>query len=304
MMSDQPEYTTVKVKHTIKWTKEMMDNAQPIFKESKQYIEPEPRFEEQFSGKPRGHPPKLPSDYKPQDKYFGSIIEKPQKYPFCCVGKIYLIDNTSSTRVGSGAVIYNNIIITAAHVVYDKIGRKYFTDVVFFPGKNLESILGAFECSYIHIPNKYKDFQDLDETYDVALLKVKTGMDGFTNAGKAVHEVTCGYLGYQANLNIHECSWADVGYPKGIEDGNVMWADQGFILSEKNHDYKLWVTKTKQHPNIDDHGMSGGPWLLFPYYRDINGIHATTSDLHGTSRSSYFGDWTADFIDAFIEQNK
>jgi len=127
--------------------------------------------------------------------------------------------------------------------------------LVFFPGKTPESTLGRFRAVRGHIHRDYENFIGL-EAYDVAILKMKKGSNGFPNAGRTVQEAAGGSLGYKVNSAQNE--WASTGYPSGVEYGRDMWTDKGILSERTNPDYPLTIIKTKQHHFINDRGVSGG----------------------------------------------
>jgi len=301
-MAEQRAYVELKVKHIGKWTQERFDNAKPNVVERTDpsvLADPNRPVFNPPKGQPFDYPPKLPPDYKPQEKYFGSIVEKPQVYPLSCVGKIYLKNNYGEDKFGSASVIAQDTIVTAAHNIYAKATRTFNNSFVFLPGNTPNGSLGVFEASYAYIEDRFKDYPVM-ETYDIAVLRLKPGEQGYPNAGKYVAEATGGYLGFKTDLPLETCTWAEIGYPTGAHDkANVMWADEGQVFVVNDH-YQEGIGKKRQHKNIDYSGISGGPWLLGPYYRQMNGIHSTTDSITHTSHSCYFTDWTAEFINDHI----
>lgn len=169
-------------------------------------------------------------------------------FPFMTFGKLYI---GGGGYCSASVISPNNIIVTAAHCVYDTEENEWYDGWVFVPAdRNGYAPYGVFPWESARILGQWRDLPDTlsraTKSYDVALIKL-----GNNNYNRPVTYYT-GHLGRAWNWGYTQ-SLHSVGYPSNIRDG----AYSHICAAESRYWY----------PNVIGmgcnmmHGSSGGPWL-------------------------------------------
>jgi V8-like Glu-specific endopeptidase len=170
----------------------------------------------------------------------GRQIHSNFSYPWRCVGKIFTSDN----REGSAALIANNAIVTAAHLVPSGawLGLPWSVEFVasYFDGTGVSSF-----CSHIR---STEPVTESPTGYDWAVMKL------FTPLGDTLGWF--GYNGYSSDWE-DEPFWTIVGYPGAIAGGErPSWQTGIRILDDDSDDYG---GRELEHKGDTSDGNSGGP---------------------------------------------
>ena len=180
--------------------------------------------------------------------------------PYCFICFVKLGEGLQSTW-GSGALIADNVVLTAAHNFYSHDNKAYVykVEVIFTNSdhtKPIKASLWAFPTSY---------FSDKSEDYALILLEESP----FTN--KAHFELG---FGDDENLNMVEGKNVHLaGYPKDKDEhGRTMW-ESNLSIGRKNAE-GMW-----EHKCATGRGESGAPLWFYTSSKSksciIVGVHTT-----------------------------
>lgn len=168
-------------------------------------------------------------------------------YPWRCVGRIA----NSDGRTGSAALIANNAIVTAAHLVPFTAwyGLPWWVEFVasYFDGTGFSSF-----CSHIR---STEPVSGSPTGYDWAVMKLYTPLGD-----------TLGWFGYNGYSSDWEDEpyWTIVGYPGAIAGGQrPSWQTGIRILDDDSDDYG---GRELEHKGDTSGGNSGGP--MFSWWND------------------------------------
>jgi V8-like Glu-specific endopeptidase len=210
------------------------------------------------------------------DVYTAKYDQMRLQYPWKAIG--FLISSEMSCT--AAVMSPNNLIVTAAHCVYDTSSNTWYEDFAFVPARRYGSTYpyGVFPYRWAKILGGWKDASGLPSKYDVALLKLRKNA-----AGRPVTFYT-GWLGYWYNAgstqHIHS-----FGYGGNYDFGQSLTACE----SESYYggrSYLMGMGCTLKF------GASGGPWLrVFSPYEAGNKNYVTAVVSGGTSNNpnNYFG---------------
>lgn len=158
---------------------------------------------------------------------------------------------------GSGAVIGENTVLTAAHVVkkiVDKLDKK---SVYVIPGRDGAKLpYGKFKIESVHIPQSYIDKPSVDR--DIAILTIKP-LDN-----KGIGEVVPPLPVKLSNSVVIGEPLQTSGYP-GDKKWGTLWKTQGSVIKETN---------TRIYYDLDTFGgQSGSP--VYNSSNEIIAVHTT-----------------------------
>ncbi len=177
---------------------------------------------------------------KPEDIDMRFRINKPEEWPYCLFGFI-----ESQNYEGSGVLVGPNLVLTAAHVVYDNKNNteEPVSSIFFSPGRNGDQIpYGKVGVTGIVYPSTYQTKNDLPHGDDWALLilekdigndiakkKNKAGwfqLKALENHEFENHPISItGYPGkknrtlYEIKGNVHEIQKDLIGYKLDTSSG-------------------------------------------------------------------------------------
>lgn len=180
-------------------------------------------------------------------------------YPWKAIGKLF-----SSGGPCTAAVISpNNIIVTAAHCVYDTSTNTWYKNFSFAPAfYRTGSPYGTFAHSQAKILSGWVDEtgKPRPSPYDVALLKLRNNAQG-----RPVTFYT-GWLGRQWGVSATQ-HMHSYGYPENLGGGVSMFACE----AESYTTVDLLLRGNIGMGCSMTHGSSGGPWLrVFRPYESGN----------------------------------
>ena len=177
-------------------------------------------------------------------------------YPHKWVGRLYL-SGTPGSGYCSGTAISGNVMVTAAHCVYDLGAHSFFNYWAFTPAyKNGSAPYGTFTANTCWVLNSwiaqpYYSFAAVP--YDVAVCTMGTNAAGQTlNAAVGYMGRSWNY-GYVLNLFV-------MGYPWQDTSGNTL-AGAGYYLRTCTAETNIYATDVLRAGCGWGPGISGGPWV-------------------------------------------
>jgi V8-like Glu-specific endopeptidase len=234
------------------WTPERMKEAIPAPHEPSPDSQKDAQreFDETPAKKAPQEPPKPPErDARAQGvRSFSAVpVQNAQVFPYCTTGKLFYTQGGNS-YTASGAVIYNNTILTAAHVLFNYGLKQWAQNILFVPAYlNGAAPLGSWQVAVSYTLPGYNTTGN--DAYDV-------GMGTITPAGIAK---TTGYLGMVVNQGWAGLVWQALGYPAAPTppyNGQQMWSCTG-PSTGLDPDGTMAVGMQSNFTT----GASGGPWL-------------------------------------------
>ncbi|MCB1480077.1 MAG: trypsin-like peptidase domain-containing protein [Rhodobiaceae bacterium] len=190
------------------------------------------------------------------------VIEPTSKYPFSTVGYLEMEYSGSIGRC-TGTVISRNIVITAAHCVYDLETNEWAKSVTFFPGLSGKSApMGYFKAENWSIQKGYVDSTAAVDgnqvIHDMAIIEFSQDIGN-----------TTGWLAVGYNLNLPPFVANIVQYPADKE-GHLMWRSSCPVEAKDISEYFLTY-------ECDTYGGSSGS-SVYDYIDDntrtIYAIHS------------------------------
>ncbi len=197
------------------------------------------------------------------ERVFGSDDRQvfyPSGYPWRCIGKIFAWTDPSSgpAWVGSGALVGENVVVTASHVVpWDSDPWMMRFEPAHWDGS---SLYGSGVASYVQSVRGYRNHQQGD---DMAVLKLYSALGN-----------QLGYFGYKTYHDSWEGGdyWTKVGYPGAVAGGSrpsrITWYP---IIDDDNDGSGVEL----EYKADSSGGGSGGPvfgwWDGSPY---VIGTHS------------------------------
>ncbi len=164
-------------------------------------------------------------------------------FPYSAIGKLYI---TGEGYCTASVISPNNIIVTAAHCVYDTVANKWFTGWIFVPADNNGAApYGAFPWVSARILTAWKNASGAVRRYDIALIT----MDKNSNGDSLSSSV--GWLGRSWNFSYIQHMHA-FGYPSNI-DSRYTRACAAESFSGGTDVLGMGCDMT--------YGSSGGPWI-------------------------------------------
>jgi hypothetical protein len=215
-------------------------------------------------------------------------------FPFKTIGKLYFTDSGGGGHYCTASVISgNNIIVTAAHCLYDTDSDTWYSNWTFVPAIRISTgLFGTFPYIQGRVLNAWILAPDSlsGRRYDVAVMSF-----GNNTAGHSVTYYT-GWMGYAWNGDYNYVYHA-IGYPSNLNNGNFTWicAAEGYYYSD---DIVAMGCNMM-------HGSSGGPWILAfgpygttPAPNGVNWVHSVVSGgIYGdpTWGNTFFGAHFSDY---------
>lgn len=178
---------------------------------------------------------------------------------------------TTSTGLGSGALIGNNKVLTAAHVVWDD--KDHPDRITVVPGRKSAGTsttampYGSAKGTAVNIPSTYGHVPNVWEEDDYAVITLDK------NIGTTVGDFWSDIRAIDA-ARVRPASVNVAGYP-GDKGGNQMWRSYGSVTHVSGE--KI------EYENDTRGGMSGSPiWLRWRTARMLIGVHQIGDDGSGT----------------------
>ncbi len=163
-------------------------------------------------------------------------------YPFSAVGQILAYYGTE-IHSGTGAMIGNNTVITAAHIVYDQT-LGYPDSMDFIPARNgTDKPFGTITVIASSVPQQW--IQSGNENFDIGVLTIATAIADETG--------TLPY-GVVSDSTLAGHTLQSAGYPSDLDNGNSMYSAPGPYLGIEGN---MLLEEIDTEP-----GQSGSPiWL-------------------------------------------
>ena len=206
-------------------------------------------------------------DYRPELR---KRIKNTSLFPYSVHGLVRAYQDGRHKCSGSGILIGPNLVLTAAHIIYDyKITKKKYDKLVFIPGANdYQTPFGVFNVIESYIPDEFKDPLKKDD-YGLLVLDGTPGVEA-------------GYFGLhiaeKSSLKNNEMNV--YGYPGSIRSTNgtngkmklntpQLWGMKGknwrFSVDEDNQ------TFISQNKVLSSPGQSGSG--IFYYSEETKGYY-------------------------------
>ncbi len=194
------------------------------------------------------------------------------------------ITDSQGYLIGTGTIIDNHIIATAAHNLYD--AEEGYSDIAIQVIGEQNQVLTTITPSYIHLPKMYT-IGDGSNIYDYALIYVDGNLSqyGMFEIGLALDSFVTDTTG--------EYSVKVSGFPGNMSE-DARYVSEGSIYGTNN------ILNGSANPNIMCHyaitynGDSGGPVYIDETY-EINGVNYSCKTMVGIHLDGYYKyDWAID----------
>ncbi|WP_374685930.1 serine protease [Promineifilum sp.] len=166
-----------------------------------------------------------------------------KKYPYRAIGKLFF-----SAGYCSASVIGDNVIVTAAHCVYDTATNTWYNNFSFCPAhKNGACPYGSFPYTQVWIPTNYINAPNFSGAlrWDVAIVILSTP------GGKSVDNVV-GWLGRSWNFDYTQLI-TTIGYPAAKDSGKFSYVCIAETFAAGTDVMEMGCDSGPGH--------SGGPWI-------------------------------------------
>lgn len=177
-----------------------------------------------------------------------------KKYPYRAVGKLFF-----NAGYCSASVIGDNVIVTAAHCVFDTATNTWYNNFSFCPAhRNGACPYGSYPWTQAWILNNYINAPNFSSAlrWDVAIIILGT------SAGKSVDNVV-GWLGRSWNFGYTQLI-TTIGYPAAKEAGKYSYVCIAETFAAGTDVMEMGCDSGPGH--------SGGPWIkdFKPYVSGAN----------------------------------
>jgi V8-like Glu-specific endopeptidase len=196
-------------------------------------------------------------------------------YPYKAIGRLVFSVPGGSSSCSASVISPNNIIVTAAHCVYDTVNNRWYSNWVFAPAwRNGSAPYGTFAGNSARVLTAWVNASGTLRRYDVALIRLSNN-----SAGRPVTYYT-GNLGRSWNYNYVQSLFA-FGYPSNLGNGLYSRACAAESFNGGTDVLGMGCNMT--------YGSSGGPWIrVFAPYTSgaVNYVNSVVSG--GTPGSNTF----------------
>lgn len=172
--------------------------------------------------------------------------------PFFRAGKLYFT-KPDGNYVCSAAVINRRILLTAAHCVFDRQTKKFYTNWLYVPAYNgaisATSPYCQWSSNYRIVASQWSSSSGYPTTDDFAILVLN---DRVCNSYTRTIGAWLGYFGWQTYRLIGN-NISQLGYPGNLDSGRRMQITQSNVYSRTSYAGEIG---SAQGP-----GTSGGPWV-------------------------------------------
>jgi V8-like Glu-specific endopeptidase len=181
-------------------------------------------------------------------------------YPHKQIGR-FTFTTSEGDKFCSGTSIYGNVMLTAAHCVYDTVNNVWYTNMAFTPAYRNGSVLyGTFpttssDChvlpAWVNLTGDY----DIETwaRYDMAVCEMDRNSSGSTLSSAV------GWMGFGWNFDYVRHLHA-LGYPSQNYNDEYL-TNAGKYLRTCAAETFEQATDTRGIGCYYSHGMSGGPWM-------------------------------------------
>lgn len=194
------------------------------------------------------------------------VITNTTKAPYKFIGKLIIEYSNGKAYGGTGFLVGESTIVTAAHCAYSRELNAYPTKITFYPGRTGSSNpYGSSTVKKIHVPTKYKTNSTYDNKYDYAVLELNTPIGKTTGFFEQYVFIR------DPNIDIMYSAGYIIGY-----NGNTLYSAYG--------ETTIYQKQKKIIYKIDtDSGQSGAP-IFEKSTLSLYGIHTSGSITQNTGR--------------------
>lgn len=175
-------------------------------------------------------------------------------FPFKAIGKLYFTTPSGTSYCTASVISGNDIIVTAAHCVYDTVANQFYTGWMFYPAyRNGVAPYGGYTWSQARVLTNWVNATGTVQRYDVALIKLVSDVSYYT-----------GYLG-RAWDGSYVRNMTTFGYPSNLSIGTLYtWQCHAESFSSSTDVIGMGCNMT--------YGSSGGPWIykFYPWAAGSN----------------------------------
>lgn len=193
------------------------------------------------------------------------VITNTTKAPYKFIGKLIIEYSNGKAYGGTGFLVGESTIVTAAHCAYSRDLNAYPTKITFYPGRTgSNNPYGSTTVKKIHVPTKFKTNSTYDTKYDYAVLELNSPIGKKT--GFFEQYVIC-----ISDVEVTYSAGYIVGY-----NGNTLYSAHG--------ETTIYPKQKKIIYKIDtDSGQSGAP-IYEKSTLSLYGIHTSGSTTQNTGR--------------------
>ncbi len=183
----------------------------------------------------------------------------------------------SSVKGGSATLVYFNVILTAAHLVYDSECGGWATSVEVSPARNGgNNPLGSSYTLQYSVPRGYVNFPTLNGDKDWAVCNISSSYDTFQ------------LYGYYTNIDSVPGKEATLlGYPGDSISNNYMYSSRGCILNATDTVLEMSCT--------GGYGYSGGA-ILDSSSNILVGVYKGTAQNGSCTRAVRINEFLFNFL--------
>lgn len=180
-------------------------------------------------------------------------------YPHIWIGRLSF-STPGGTSYCSGTSISGNVMVTAAHCVYDSTNNRWYSNWVFAPAyRNGSAPYGTFAATTCWVLNTWINLSgsysiNTWAPHDVAVCRM-----GTNSAGRTLNSAV-GWSGRQWNWP-YARHYHDLGYPFN-DYNNAVLPEAGLYLRTCVAESFQQTTETRGMGCNLGGGISGGPWMI------------------------------------------
>lgn len=168
--------------------------------------------------------------------------------PAGACGAFHVISKELGLMTGSACAIAPRIVLTAAHCMYDRKNKEWYSNPVFLPRYRGNVFPWNYPIKWICYWRPYIENPGI--TWDFVMCITHDDMTP-----------QIGYLDANVNYDFRLNSpVAMFGYPSGLDGGNIMYRDNGYV-NAPTPSYFANLSALAKLQSCGAQGVSGGPWL-------------------------------------------
>jgi V8-like Glu-specific endopeptidase len=209
-------------------------------------------------------------------------------YPHRWIGRLSFRLPDGSASFCSGTSIRGNVMLTAAHCLYDSTTNRWFSNWVFTPAyRNGNAPFGTFVATQCWVLNSWINLTGGFSINTWAPNDVGVCRMG-TNSADVTLNNAVGFMGYQANMPTVR-HFHNLGYP--LRDyTNALLPNAGAFLRTCVAESFLQATEVRGMGCNLGGGISGGPWMVGYAPGVVTGVvDSVNSGLFFGSQNLYGG---------------
>lgn len=212
-------------------------------------------------------------------------------YPHRWVGRITM-NFSGSTSYCSGTAMPNNVVLTAAHCLYDTTNNRWLSSASFSPAyRNGSAPYGSFAATQCWILTAWVNLSgsfsiNTWSRYDIGVCTV-----GTNSAGQSLNSLV-GWMGYGWNASYTK-HFHNMGYPFRNYNNQTL-SNAGRYLRTCVAESRFYTTDTFGMGCGYGGGISGGPWMTDYQVNVVSGYaNSVNSGIFIGSRNIYGARFTS-----------